>query len=398
MTESEKNVVLSRLRSFEVDKLIQFISEGHISLEEMKATGKLDYKKQAEIREKIERIQQEEEAERERQALERARAAEMEHLFSNLRSRDEHEIRQLVESGKLTPAEIVNRGVFSEDTLNKIINPPIIDTEFHTWQELKPLPPDRTDVYVFGVPGSGKSCMLGGLLTYANRHGKTDIDTYNPAGFKYKEELIKRIKNGLVPMRTSADVLNYINTSFKDDSGEPHPLSIIEMSGELFTQTYHDSGTGDGTIGARGYLHNNNRKILFFVVDYQLSQSGGSFTTEVEQSSQLEMALGLLREDGTLRKTDAVFVVVTKADLMEGGAANREAMNEFLDREYKNLITNVADLSRQYGFRAIKHPFSLGKFEYKTFFSYDETFSRDIYHDLVNLSFKPPKKRWGGIF
>ena len=43
--------------------------------------------------------------------------------------------------------------------------------DFYLWKDLPPLLSDRTDIYFFGQPASGKSCILANFFSYINKYG-----------------------------------------------------------------------------------------------------------------------------------------------------------------------------------------------------------------------------------
>jgi hypothetical protein len=263
-----------------------------------------------------------------------------------------------------------------------------MDTGFTDWKNLPPLPIGRTDVYVFGIVGSGKSAMLAGLLHQAHRQGIIAADSDYRVGVQYKDELIKRIKLGILPRSTRADVLNYIPLTLFDENKQGHPFSIIEMSGEKFSQTYRSGKvTDEDSIGAREYLSNSNRKILLFVIDYNHHRIGAGANEFASQDAQLENVLFLLSKDGTLDKTDALMLVVSKADLIPNHGRINESVERFLSNEYLNFINRCKDMKMKHKFKLLMYPFSLGSFVLPRTYRFDPTFSDQLLHDLIALSY-----------
>lgn len=211
---------------------------------------------------------------------------------------------------------------------------------------------------------------------------------------KYANDLIRAVKIGFVPPTTTADGANYISVKLKDGNDEYHPLNFIEMSGEFFTETY-DSGSNDNenTIGANGFLKSENPKVIFLIVDYDKGRKKGfDATLSATQSAQLNMVLSLLEEDGTLQKTDAVFLVLTKSDLLPGGSQDYQSAKEFVYGEYASLLRNIEDLGSKYDFNMRIYPFSLGDFMLGKTYNYNSATSSEIFEDIKRVTFKEKDK------
>jgi len=109
----------------------------------------------------------------------------------------------------------------------------------------------------------------------------------------------------------------------------------------------------------------------------------------------LEMTLGLLSKDGTLDKTDAVFVVVTKCDLLPNQQNVGDAAVEFLQNEYMGFVKNCRRMKEKHQFELVIHPFSLGHFVLPKTYNYSPAYSSNIFDDLVYFSFlEKNKSRW----
>jgi hypothetical protein len=400
-----KELVLSRLNQIEMDDLISFLKEKKIELNEMEgsiATAKFEQLKRIHS----EWLEQQLKIDQANKEAEYRKFVWQRHINSiNNRDADydENKIRELILNGSLSKTDLTDNTHLTEIDVNKILTNVEIDTGFDEWKDLPPLPDNRTDIYVFGIAGSGKSCLLAGVLFYGDKMGAVGLETQfvAPAGVRYKDELIRRVKLGILPQSTRADVLNYIPVPFYDKNNIPHPISFIEMSGEKFTRTYMDADVSEG-IGARNYLSNDNQKIIMFVVDYNTNRTGLDHQLLATQSAQLEMTLSLLSRDGTLGKTHAVFVVVTKCDLLpEQQDVNRSVIH-FLSTEYKGFLNNCKRMQEKHGFNLVVHPFSLGHFVLPKTYEYDEKYSKNIFEDIITFSFfetgrKKNGKSWFGF-
>jgi len=87
------------------------------------------------------------------------------------------------------------------------------------------------------------------------------------------------------------------------------------------------------------------------------------------QSSMLSAGLQMLDDFGTLKKVDAINVLVTKSDLFPEGCNKEEFAADFMDSKYKNFVENLKDKMSEYdgknSFEATIYPFSIGKVKFK---------------------------------
>jgi hypothetical protein len=267
------------------------------------------------------------------------------------------------------------------------------------WGDLAPLKPNRTDIFFLGIPGSGKSCLLGGLLYYSRKKGYLRVEG-NLKGKKYGDALIKTTKIGYVPPSTPVDGVNYIEAVLRDREDVEHPINIVEMSGEKMKNTYEYGTTSVAyqeeeeftTIGVGEYLHNDNRKIIFFVIDYKQTIDNDSTQSIADQNAILDAALTLLNEDKIFERTKDVYIVLTKSDLLPGGADNLEAAKDFVEEEYLAFWKNTKEFGKDYGFGVKILTYSLGRVMLGTTFEFNPKYSENIYNAIIASSFVEKKK------
>ena len=73
-------------------------------------------------------------------------------------------IKNLLISGTITEAQLLQHTTLGQDLINKVQNYQKRVTPFESWSDLPPLEKNRTDLYFFGQPGSGKSCILASIF------------------------------------------------------------------------------------------------------------------------------------------------------------------------------------------------------------------------------------------
>jgi hypothetical protein len=312
-------------------------------------------------------------------------------------------LKQLLRGSVISKEDLFNEDIITETHLTLFLNPPTFFMPQDDWKDLPPLPAMFTDVYFFGIPASGKSCVLAGMLFKALEAGVLEPLIDNPMGLRYMNELIRCIEVGYVPPSTSVDTVNYI--SFKLRGKQDHPISVIEMSGEYFNKTY-EKGTGQGNsdgIYAKQFLKNNNRKTIFFVIDYSADIHATSISDAATQGAKLMYALQLLEQDGTLRRTDSINIILSKSDLMPEGVDRKTTARMFIDMRYKAFYKLANEKCNKYGinrnnkYEARIIPFSLGRFMLGKTFEKNLDNSTELVNILLNDTLIIRKRRWYNI-
>lgn len=261
--------------------------------------------------------------------------------------------------------------------------------------------PNCTDVYFFGVPGSGKSTVLAGLFMVSKCDNlRFKILTHGGhLGFTYASILKNYLENNLFPRRTKvrfvakqelAPTIPNDDNPFEDSEEdsqqeivqseelnsdkfiqivdaelterdsktnivESHRLSIIEMPGErtldfaaadIRNPEEMDKLLGTGT---RQLFMNNNRKVFFIVIDpkpertYLVNTNG--IKTPVTQIGALEALVQFFNEvPGLLEKIDAIHVILTKSDMLKNPNDIDCIKKDVIKRGYEGLITDIQNL------------------------------------------------------
>lgn len=260
----------------------------------------------------------------------------------------------------------------------------------------------RTDVYMIGIPRSGKSCVIGGLvargyekatLMYVpyfieGRNGK--FDPYR----QYYQDLIKALDNCNTPQSTVSNTLALMQVDVESKRKgllgreiiERHPLTLFEIGGEVFRSA--KIGVEDSlwkSAFASKTVYSKNRKVLFFIVDYLQARK------DTEQDKMLCDILLALQQDGeddgkgeftkncTMSKVDQCVILLTKCDLMEDEDREKRRDNA-ISYVKDNLATfrkSLENLSKKYGINNGQGvrvmTFSLGKYHIGNSFEFDPT-------------------------
>lgn len=276
--------------------------------------------------------------------------------------------------------------------------------DFYLWKDLPPLLANRTDIYFFGQPASGKSCILANLFSYIDRNGFIIENTHSLVGTQYKNIIQYEYDLGYLPERTAAseDGVNYITFELTDPENNDfqHPLNFIEMSGELFDQATV-GGVSDNNLNAKNYLNNKNRKLIFFVVDYDRHvQNTVNPDGNTPQGSKMLTILSLLDQFGTFKQTDGIYILVSKSDLFPSGEEPLQFAEKFLNDNYKAFIKNCKNIKEKYKgeFEIKAYPYSIGSLILKSTFvsERDYKWSEKVINEIVAKSFGKKSKR--GLF
>jgi GTP-binding protein EngB required for normal cell division len=270
------------------------------------------------------------------------------------------------------------------------------DVKSYKIEDLPPMPEGRTDVFFVGMPNSGKSTMLAGISLAGVNLGISFPETFSNAGTKYQHKLIEDLSLNVLPDGTKANSYNYIPLSFKNDiDGHKHPFNIVEVPGENYVRMDED---GEVNEFLKYIESTNNRKILVFVIDS--ARKGRQALVYVN-------ILNMFKSRGILEKTDAVYLVVNKFDILKENKYQYDNRNheliahEYLREEYLILINNILDArkeSRQQ-FKIKIIPFSIGKVSYCSILDYfDSKYSISLLEHLIFDSFVIRGGKWTSKF
>lgn len=310
------------------------------------------------------------------------------------------QVERRINEGLVNPYDIVNHLGIDREQLDLYLNPPSFFMDQNNWVNLPELPEDATDVYFLGIPGSGKSCILSALFYQAAEERKIKVDTHNDIGYRYFSELKRAAKIGITPLSTTRETVNYVSCLLRNtrnnDTISTHPLNIIEMSGEYFNETYES--TPENGIGASGYLRNNNHKVLFLVFDYYKHKTTGRYDASEQQADMMDNVLQKLQRDGTLDNTDLIYIILSKADMMDCSPEDRTDYGlQFMEDNYGNFMDNLEQLLEEFNINSVHknhvllQPFSLGDFYFRRVYNFDGADASLLIQNLIRQT-RPTKK------
>lgn len=299
-------------------------------------------------------------------------------------------LKLLLNEEIFTCEELIANGVCSERTfkmLNETIELPDIEQPENSNPQIAR---GATDVFLFGIPSSGKTCVLMGLL---GSHHFSYNNAASGLGGTYADNLTIYRRNNMAPGSTFGNFVAQIQgTVYRDDSEVTYPINLIEMSGEEFAMKialnpenevkFEDMGTGATKI-----LTSDNRKIIFIIIDptangliklSSTTKDGSSITRIVEQDIVISKMVNMLVENrDVLRKTNAIHFIFTKADILGDRSVRDQIAVERIKSLYGNTIRTLREICSEYSINKSTDnqpslfTFSLGKFYLGNLFEYD---------------------------
>ena len=264
-------------------------------------------------------------------------------------------IKNYLDMGYIAPSELESWGV-SKMTVERLKNFYDVYFEAPETSALPPLRKDASDVYFLGMPSSGKSTMLASMLAYSDRKSLTKPSQDNSFGTAYRKSIVKGILTGYLASATPEVFVNYIPIDFRNDKNKWQKMNFLDMSGEKFRIVATEGMTEFGKY--RDYLSNNNREALVFVLDY-FKDPDKSHGEIIDQNQNLQEVMMFLENADICEKTDAIYMVVTKADLFPEGDKSK-FVQQYVQEHYSNFLTLCKDIRDKYGTKLKMFPYSIG--------------------------------------
>lgn len=300
-----------------------------------------------------------------------------------------NEVKQLYENGFFTKDEL--RDILSEDQFKDIF-PTTVTINTGNWADLPELKQDRVDVFTFGRVGSGKTMFLASLLYYMKSLGRAKILIEPVIGYEYARALLRVIEEKVFPAGTVTEVINYMEVDMNDENEKIHPLTFLEMSGELFQQTLLVADENQMPIRLQEYFFRNpNNKAMFLVTDF--------LGNHLDEGDNFDFFLQFCERSKLFDTVEMLTIVIAKWDASPD--QSKQAALHFLETKHKELKVRCEELEKKYKFNFYIFTFSIGQMnELNTRYKFDSSHVEKIYKVLMNTSIRPPKKPsgWRGFF
>lgn len=275
--------------------------------------------------------------------------------------------------------ELDRDGILPREFYQYILSHPSTDSDRNSAEASLPpetyfgSQPDTTDVFFFGVPGSGKTTVLSSLISMTTKFENIKFklnDKGAHVGFNYAMILKSYIDKNVFPTSTmerfetqnvtddetiDKSFIQIVDAEIQEDTAKgvlTHKISLIDMPGERTLKfagargdiTDLDEALGTGTSEL---FCNSNHKIIFFVLD---SQENASY--KVKYNNQIipvsaDMALNsvvtlLMSIPEVASKIVSIHAIMTKSDLVKP-SVNEVTVNNAL-RKYESFTSSLVEL------------------------------------------------------
>ena len=329
----------------------------------------------------------------------------------------------------VTEKDLKEERLIPDDWTREDLTRPAYKMPQLTFKDFGNYPSGRTDVFFMGVPRSGKSSVLAGIITKLRLLGAAEYvsyfrnqqDSIDPC-LGYYNALIRSIDAKVFPESTGHDTINFLQMDLSLAKKRITPVTFVELSGEAFKKMadkHYSSQEVWKELGAEKILANDNKKMLFFVLDYSIiSKASDAVMSSLDQELVLENALRVFSTDGTgkikenkghtndgctMSKVDTVAVIVTKSDRMNTQNIDERTQiaEEYIYNSFSGFMDNLykkckaLGINKKHNFRPYILTFSLGEFHIGETIEYDGTDSHRI-AEFIYWGAEP--KSSGGIF
>ena len=353
-------------------------------------------------------------------------------LFINLKQREidfmRHEpnryevsrLQNLVKLGIFTDRDLISKGVMTENvwnTLNSIDVKKDLPDIFEAMQNSEAECEDGyTDVYFFGIPSTGKTCVLMGLSCTSS----LQVNLASSGG-PYAEALRQYTDYGMTIPRTPGDFVTTLKATISEEKNDmeiKHNVNLVEMSGEEFAFGITNNETREFSFeemgtGVTELLRNDNRKVFFLIIDPTTNivrfnreydeydeQTGEKIHklkyAVVNQKILMQKIVNIFQDPANsdiMKKVDSIHIIVTKADTLGEPLQRDDKALEVFNKNYgMNIVPPLIEVCRDYNinsnsnYRPKLFTFSLGTFYVGGLYEYEETDSDKLVTAIMNAT------------
>lgn len=313
------------------------------------------------------------------------------------------DVKGYLDYGIFSESDLLAWNVVNERALELIRNaPPLSAIHVTSTPDIQSYA-DMTDVFLFGVPSSGKTCVLSGLIG-SLLWSDLDFVAYNSGNYINYLTLCRRY--GIVPKRTDGNFVALIKAAAKEQNraNVVHEVNLVDMAGEDFATKIVANPDGivrfeDMGVGATNLLSNTNRKVIFIVIDPSsdgliqidrkdadgnpiIGPDGQVVRDITSQDLILRRMISMLNAPenrSVLNYVDTIHFVMSKADIL-GPREQRDANAlQVFNTNYRQSLDSIITMCKANGINAatdghpMLHTFSLGQFYIGGVYDYDST-------------------------
>ena len=354
------------------------------------------------------------------------RDEELKKMKANPSEYSKDDVERLLSSGIFNQWELIDEELITEKSWETLL---LDRSLFQDLQEFQIEDPNVTategctDVYLFGTPGTGKTCLLMGLsgaTGITDEKGQTYTINYKIKGGPYASALQQYVDAGITPNTTRGNFVTTINGMITETGRRgkivEHHINLVEMAGEHFVRRIADSeevSLADMGTGATKLMMNDNRKVFFIIVDSskdrvkaeyieQVKDAEGNIISEhirkryISQLDILNKFVGLFslpENQKIMSRVDAIHFIVTKADTLGDRTVRKEKARDLLINKYGSPVAqlrNYCNQTRRINYSTNYRPqvftFSLGHFYLGDVFDFDKAETLQIIDTIRSVT------------
>ena len=331
-------------------------------------------------------------------------------------------LRWLVKLGIFTVDELISEGVMTECVWNTLNSIDVKNDLTDIYEAMKKSEAEclegSTDVYFFGLPYTGKTCLLQGLLCTTSL--QVDLTAFSGS---YTEALRQYSDYGMVLPCTPDFSVTTLNTTIITGGHTPikHNVNFVEMSGNHILDMVKNNGEHskeEDNSDIANLLHNDNRKVFFLIIDPTINniKLNREYDKYDEQTGEkihrlkyvvfnqkifMQQIVNIFQDPANsdiMRKVDSIHIIITKADTFgERLQRGEKALNYFNNHYAMNIVPPLTEVCRDYNinsnsdYRPKLFTFSLGKFYVGGLYEYDPIDSELLINTIT--AFEPPYRK-----
>lgn len=335
-------------------------------------------------------------------------------LQDDLNFLDALKIQEYVRKKTLSWEEISS--IYGEDIRNAIENyksPPNLPGNNDPKNLSERLKEGNTEVYFWGYRGSGKTCVVGSVISSLCRQGNLKIKTC--PGYDYMTRLSNIFNHdeicSLPPGTENSNIQEMVMT-IRDEHKYEHRVTLVDLAGELIEIAYK-KGHPESSFTffendfqsldkALGYLRDQrNEKIHFFVVEYdshtkKIGPDGGYSIQDL-----LDNMITLLSDNKIFGTTTVgVYVLVTKSDKIFLNAQDDVAKlaYDYVNENYKMFWNNIQVECKKTGIKDLGTiAFNIGKVYAQNLCIFNDSCANKIIKKLIDKTIPYGKDLWSNI-
>ena len=329
----------------------------------------------------------------------------------------------LVRLGIFTVDELISERVMTENVWNTLNSIDVKNDLPDIYEAMKKSKVEYLeggiDVYFFGLPCTGKTCLLQGLSCTTS----LQVDLAASSG-PYAEALRQYTDCGIVSPCTLDDSVTTLKTTIITDEHTPikNNVNFVEMSGHHILDMVEDNGEYSKEVDNRdiaNLLHNDNRKVFFLIIDpttknIKLNREYDEYDEQTgekihrlkydvfNQKIFMQKIVNIFQDPANsdiMRKVDSIHIIITKADTFGERLQRREKALDYFNNHYAmNIVPPLTEVCRDYNincnsnYRPKLFTFSLGKFYVGGLYEYDPIDSELLVNTITAIVPPPYRK------